>query len=265
MSPAAPWEHEPRGSAASRPGTPTGSATPPRPTAAQRVLQCFLALSLPVLWLALAVRLVATPVFLWLEYHRPGFPVDRWGMGVEERTTFGSYGLDYIMNLAPSDYLGGLVSPEGGLAFTPSEVSHMTDVRHVLQWGLLGATALLVLSVLAAWRLHRAAPGAASRAWFAGAWLTVLLLLVAAVSALLGWEQFFTAFHGLFFSSGTWTFSITDTLIRLYPTQFWVDAALTVALLTLAGAVLTVLVTVRRGRRHRARTQAAPSRVRSRS
>ena len=36
--------------------------------------------------------------------------------------TFGSYGLDYIMNLAPPEYLGGLVSPEGGLAFTPSEV-----------------------------------------------------------------------------------------------------------------------------------------------
>ena len=254
MSPAAPWEHEPRGSAASRPGTPTGSATPPRPTAAQRVLQCFLALSLPVLWLALAVRLVATPVFLWLEYHRPGFPVDRWGMGVEERTTFGSYGLDYIMNLAPPEYLGGLVSPEGGLAFTPSEVSHMTDVRLVLQWGLLAATALLVLSALAGWYLHRTAPGAASRAWFAGSWLTVGLLVAAAVSALLGWEQFFTAFHGLFFSSGTWTFSISDTLIRLYPTQFWVDSALTVSLVTLAGAFLTMLLTSRRARRLRSRS-----------
>ena len=172
-------------------------------------------------------------------------------MGLNERMTFGSYGLDYIMNLAPPEYLGGLVSPEGGLAFTPSEVSHMTDVQHVMQWGLLLAAVLLVLSALAGWYLHRTAPGTACAAWFWGAWLTVALLAVAAATALLGWEQFFTAFHSLFFSSGTWTFSVTDTLIRLYPTQFWVDAAVTVAIVALVGAFTTVLVTRRRALRSR--------------
>lgn len=150
---------------------PDSSAAParaPRPTPLQRVLQVFLVLSLPVLWLAVGVRLVATPAFLWLEYHRPGFPADPWGMGLNERMTFGSYGLDYIMNLAPPEYLGGLVSPGGGLAFTPSEVSHMTDVQHVMQWGLLLAAVLLVLSALAGWYLHRTAPGTATAAWFWG-------------------------------------------------------------------------------------------------
>ncbi|MCG7425825.1 TIGR01906 family membrane protein [Kocuria rhizophila] len=233
---------------------PCSSAAParaPRPTPLRRVLQVFLVLSLPVLWLAVGVRLVATPAFLWLEYHRPGFPADPWGMDLNERMTFGSYGLDYIMNLAPPEYLGGLVSPEGGLAFTPSEVSHMTDVQHVMQWGLLLAAVLLVLSALAGWYLHRTAPGTASAAWFWGGWLTVALLVVAAATALLGWEQFFTAFHSLFFSSGTWTFSVTDTLIRLYPTQFWVDAAVTVAIVALVGAFTTVLVTRRRALRSR--------------
>ena len=238
----------------SAPGSSAARVRAPRPTPAQRVLQVFLGLSLPVLWLAVGVRLVATPAFLWLEYHRPGFPADPWGMGLNERMTFGSYGLDYIMNLAPPEYLGGLVSPEGGLAFTPSEVSHMTDVQHVMQWGLLLAAVLLVLSALAGWYLHRTAPGTASAAWFWGAWLTVALLVVAAATALLGWEQFFTAFHSLFFSSGTWTFSVTDTLIRLYPTQFWVDAAVTVAIVALVGAFTTVLVTLRRRRALRSRS-----------
>ncbi|RKQ34223.1 TIGR01906 family membrane protein [Kocuria tytonis] len=224
----------------------------PRRTAVQRVLQVLLALALPVLLLALAVRLVATPAFLWLEYHRPGFPADHWGMGLGERMTFGSYGLDYIMNLAPPEYLAGLVSPEGGLAFTPGEVSHMTDVQHVMLWGLGLAGCLLVLSALAAWYLHRTAPGAAAAAWFAGSWLTVVLLVVAAVAGLLGWERFFAGFHALFFSSGTWTFSVTDTLIRLYPTQFWIDAAVTVALVTLVGAFAVMLLAARRTRRARA-------------
>ena len=130
----------------------------------------------------------------------------------------------------------------------------MTDVQHVMQWGLLLAAVLLVLSALAGWYLHRTAPGTASAAWFAGAWLTVVLLVVAAATALLGWEQFFTAFHSLFFSSGTWTFSVTDTLIRLYPMQFWVDAAVTVALVALVGAFATVLVTLRRRRSVRSRS-----------
>lgn len=220
----------------------------PRPTAVQRILQGFLALTLPVLLVALGVRLVATPVFLWLEYHRPGFPADHWGMSTQERMTFGSYGMDYIMNLAPPEYLGGLVSSEGGMAFTPAEVSHMQDVQHVMSWGLLIAFVLLVLSVLAAWYLHRATPGTASSAWFAGSWLTVILLLLTAVFAVVGWQNFFAAFHSLFFSSGTWTFSISDTLIRLYPTQFWIDAAIAVALVTLIGAFAVMLATTRRMR-----------------
>lgn len=229
----------------------------PRRTVVQRLLQAVLALSLPVLLLGLGARLVATPVFLQLEYHRPGFPADHWGMSTEERMTFGSYGMDYIMNLAPPEYLGGLVSPEGGLAFTPAEVSHMSDVQHVMHWGLMSALVLLVVSVLVGWWLHRRAPGAASAAWFAGAWLTVALLVVACVAAVLGWQNFFAAFHSLFFSSGTWTFSISDTLIRLYPTQFWIDAAIAVALITLVGAFAVMLVTTRR-RRRAAAASAAP-------
>ncbi|MDN5630755.1 MULTISPECIES: TIGR01906 family membrane protein [Kocuria] len=250
-----PSPSEPAASADRPAGTPASSR--PRRTVGQRILQSILVVSLPVLLLGLGARLVATPVFLWLEYHRPGFPADHWGMGTEERMTFGSYGMDYIMNLAPPEYLGGLVSPEGGMAFTPAEVSHMSDVQHVMQWGLLSAFVLLVVSVLAGWWLHRRAPGAASAAWFAGAWLTVLLLVAACVAAVLGWQSFFAAFHSLFFSSGTWTFSISDTLIRLYPTQFWIDAAIAVALVTLVGAFAVMLVTTRR-RRRAAAASAAP-------
>ena len=224
-----------------------------------RIQQVFLALSLPVLLLAAGARLVATPPFLWWEYHRAGFPADRWGMSTEQRMTYGSYGLDYIMNLAPPEYLSGLAREEGGSLFLPAEVSHMRDVQHVMQWGLLAATILLVLSVLSCLYLHRRAPGAASGALFFGSWLTIVLLVVLGVAALFGWEMFFTLFHSLFFDAGSWTFRVTDTLIRLYPTQFWMDAALTVALVAALGAAATMLITRQRMRRGaRAETRRVP-------
>ena len=229
----------------------------PREAKLPRIQQVFLALTFPILLMALGVRLVATPVFLWIEYHRPGFPADYWGMSTEQRMTYGSYGLDYIMNLAPPQYLGGLVNDDGAALFQDQEVAHMTDVQHVIQWGFLVAVILLVLSVLSVLYLHRRAPGAASGALFFGAWLSIALLVVLLVIAVLAWETFFALFHSLFFDAGSWTFRITDTLIRLYPTQFWMDAAIAVALVAVIGAFVTMLITRPRMRSASRRGRAA--------
>ncbi len=223
--------------------SPTTAVKRPREAKFRRLQQVFLALTFPILLIALGVRLVATPLFLWIEYHRPGFPADHWGMTTEQRMTYGSYGLDYIMNFAPPEYLSGLISEEAGMLFQDQEVSHMTDVQHVIQWGFLVALILLVLSAISCLYLHRRAPGAASGALFFGAWLTVALLVILLVVAVLAWETFFALFHSLFFDAGSWTFRITDTLIRLYPTQFWMDAAIAVALIAVIGAFVTMLIT----------------------
>ncbi len=63
------------------------------------------------------------------------------------------------------------------------------------------------------------------------------LLLGLAAWMLIGFEGFFQAFHGVFFESGTWVFSYSDTLIRLFPLPFWQDAGLIVAGGLRAGSV----------------------------
>ena len=79
------------------------------------------------------------------------------------------------------------------------------------------------------------------------------LLVALAVAAVLGWQQFFALFHSLFFADGSWTFRASDTLIRLYPTQFWMDAAIAVAGLALLGALAVMAATWPTAfRRHRA-------------
>ncbi|MCE3244618.1 MAG: hypothetical protein K0S72_741, partial [Arthrobacter sp.] len=60
-----------------------------------RVMQVLLAVFFPVVLLVLAVRAVTSPLFLWVEYHRPGFPGDGYGFNADDRMTYGSYAVDY--------------------------------------------------------------------------------------------------------------------------------------------------------------------------
>lgn len=218
-----------------------------------RLQQVFLALLLPLALVAVAVRVVATPLFLWAEYRRPGFPEDPYGFSADDRMVLGSYGVDYVLNWAPPAFLGGLTDGDGARLFLSSEVAHMTDVKFVLQSALAAVAVLAVLGVVSCLYLRAKAPGAASGALFFGSWLTVVLLVLLAVAALLAWQQFFALFHSVFFADGTWTFRNSDTLIRLYPTQFWMDAAITVGVLALLGALAVLAATWPTAfRRHRA-------------
>ncbi|MFB2573281.1 TIGR01906 family membrane protein [Micrococcus sp. IITD107] len=213
-------------------GTPAGP----------RVLQVLLAIFAPIVLLIGAVRLVASPVFLWLEYHRPGFPADSYGFSTQDRVTYGSYGMDYLFNAAPSRYLAELQA-DGSPLFTPSEVAHMTDVKVVMLVTMAVGLVLAVLCVLFMVSLARNAKGGIRRALFAGSlWLLVLMIAVA-VLAVLGWQAFFAGFHSLFFADGTWTFAASDTLIRLYPNQFWIDAGIAVAGIVVLTALITLIAT----------------------
>lgn len=201
-----------------------------------------IAVAVPVATIMLAIRLVATNGFLWLEYHRPGFPADSYGFDTQERLRLGSYGLEYVLNFAPHTYLSE-IQTGGTTAFLASEVEHMTDVKRVMLVALT-ATVLLLLSALLAGRtLRTRAPGAIRKSVFTGAWLTLGLILALGVGGLLGWEAFFTAFHNVFFPQGNWQFRMSDTLIRLYPPQFWVDAALVVAAVILLVTVTLLALT----------------------
>ena len=54
---------------------------------------------------------------------------------------------------------------------------------------------------------------------------------------LLGFDGFFTRFHEVFFEGDSWRFSTTDTLIRIYPEQFWGDVSTIAAVLTVGQAL----------------------------
>lgn len=227
-----------------------------------RFMQVLIAIFFPVLVTVAAIRLIASPVFLWLSYNRPGFPDDAFGFSGDDRLVYGSYGLDYLFNFANSRYLSEL-APEGEQLFADAEVAHMTDVKFVMMWAMLAAVILLVLTVLFGLLLRSWRPGGFVRGLFAGAWVMVGLIVAVAVLAILNWQMFFEEFHRLFFADGTWTFSEDSTLIRLYPEQFWIDAGIGVAALVLLIS-LVVLITTWPTRRRRERRAARLDEVKER-
>ncbi|NMR28268.1 TIGR01906 family membrane protein [Arthrobacter sp. SF27] len=235
------------------------NAKPP----AGRILQVMLAVFFPFLLIIGAIRAVCTPLFLWIEYHRPGFPADSFGFSTEDRMTYGSYTVDYLLNWAGPRYLGGLVGPDGEQLFLDSEVGHMADVKTVIMGAWIAGAVMLVLAVLAVIYLARTYPGGIRRGLFAGSAATLILIIVLGVLGALNWQGFFTAFHGVFFADGTWTFFVDDTLIRLFPAQFWMDAGIVIAVLVLMVSSLVLAFTwPTKSRRERSSEKLAAARAR---
>ena len=208
-----------------------------------RVMQVLLAAFYPVILLVLAVRAVTSPLFLWVEYNRPGFPGDGYGFSTDDRMTYGSYAVDYLSNWSGPRYLGELVNRSGDPLFQDGEVSHMADVKLVILSAFAGGALLILLAIIAIIYLRRRSTGGIRRGLFAGSIVTLVIILGLGTLAALGWQQFFTEFHRVFFANGTWTFALEDTLIRLFPGQFWVDAGIVIGALVLIASVVTLVLT----------------------
>ncbi|WP_426998637.1 TIGR01906 family membrane protein [Pseudarthrobacter sp. N5] len=224
--------------------------------AGPRVMQVLLALFYPVILLVLAVRAITSPLFMWVEYNRPGFPGDGYGFSTDDRMTYGSYAVDYLSNWSGPRYLAELVNHSGEKLFKDGEVSHMADVKLVILSSFAAGALMILLSIVAIIYLRRRSNGGVRRGLFAGSIVTLVIILGLGALAVLGWEQFFTEFHRIFFANGTWTFTLEDTLIRLFPGQFWIDAGIGIGALVIVAALLTLILTWPT-RRRRGRVKAA--------
>ncbi len=208
-----------------------------------RVVQVVITLIYPLLLVLIAVRLVMTPLFLQFEYYRPDFPPDPYGFTLEDRLTYAPYALEYLVNDAGIEYLGDLRFDDGTPMYNERELRHMFDVKIVTQIAFAFAWVCGALLIAAAVALLRRRE---TRMWFyGGLWngaaLTLVLIAVIVVGALVSWETFFILFHEIFFEADTWYFPTSDTLIRLFPEQFWFDAALTIGGITSVTALLTLI------------------------
>lgn len=193
----------------------------------------------------ICVRLIMSPVFLYFEYTRPGFPNDYYGFTTSDRLIYAPYAIDYLLNGADITYLGDLRFPDGSEMYNVRELHHMRDVKTITQYAywaavLAGLIALIATGLL--WRSHRDRFRAAL---LNGSRFTVGIIFAIVIIAITSWDTFFTTFHRIFFTGGTWQFEYSDTLIRLFPEQFWFDASLIIGGITLLIALLTMYFSLR--------------------
>ena len=165
-----------------------------------------------------------SPAFLYFEYTRPGFPEDYFGFTIEDRLDYAPFAINYLLNASEITYLGDLTFPDGTPLFNARELRHMRDVKVMTQIAFGGALVIGLITLVAGTVLRLS--GRLSRALLQGSITTLSLIAAIVLVAIINWDGFFTGFHSLFFADGTWYFAYSDTLIRLFPEQFWFDAAM---------------------------------------
>jgi integral membrane protein (TIGR01906 family) len=203
---------------------------------------------LPIALTLLGIRLLLTHAFPEVEYRLPGFPEDTYGFTLQDRLQWSKVSIDYLLNSADISFLGSLILPDGSPLYIERELSHMHDVKQVVQPALwVGYGTWLVLVGLGVW--------AGFKGWWKefatglrrGGWLTIGMVIGLGLLAAMSFWQFFTIFHELFFTGDSWLFYYSDTLIRLFPMRFWQDAFLFVGVLDLAGGLGLAFGMRRRG------------------
>ena len=197
-------------------------------------------LAVPAILVVNGFRVLATDTFVEWELGRDGFPPDLYGFDTEQRTALAKLGL---RSIEPGSegivLLERATLPNGAPAFGERELTHMQDVRTLfgaaLRAQLVALIAIVALGLLLLrTRLRTAVPAGL----LAGSLATLAIAVLAVPVILLGFDGFFVRFHEIFFSGDSWEFSNADTLIRIYPEQFWVD----VSRITAGFAVLQAIV-----------------------
>jgi integral membrane protein (TIGR01906 family) len=207
-----------------------------------RLLSTLVTLAVPILLVLISVRLVMTETYLWLEYNKPDFPPDPFGLTLADRLHYAPYTVQYLTGSAGIDILRDLTDPEGNRLFNERELSHMLDVKMVTRvaFAVLGVTIILFTLLSVALSASSEGRRALRQGLFSGGLLMLAILVSLLLALFLNWDAAFTQFHELFFASGSWVFEYSDALIRLFPVRFWQDAALTVGGLSGAGAILVM-------------------------
>lgn len=160
---------------------------------------------------------------------------------------------EHVRAYTTSDDAAPLPERVGGRdGFDASAASHLRDVRGVLV-GARRATlaAAAALAALLAWLFASGRRREAALALRAGSLGMLAFAVLVAAWAIADFDAFFTAFHGVFFSAGTWTFPYGTLLIQLFPEPFWAALGGLWVLGVLGGAAVALLAARRLTRSNR--------------
>lgn len=174
---------------------------------------------------------------------------DAYGWTDEQRLELAHGTLDYMRRTEPAEEvifmledlrLPGTNDP----LYNEAEIGHMIDVKNVTDamTNILIVGGIIVAGGLAFLFLRPETRTLGWKTLMQSGLFTVIALAAIALFILLAWPIFFEQFHELLFPPGTWTFFYTDSLIRLFPEQFWFDVGVIISVGTLLLGGLVALV-----------------------
>ncbi len=116
--------------------------------------------------------------------------------------------------------------------FTVDEQAHLRDVSQLLSYAyyILGLLVVVVtFCMFENWRKVIR-------------WGSALLVLLLLLAFFIPFDIFFTNFHKIFFPQGNWMFSADSTLITFYPTVFFMQFGIAIAINALVAAFAFIIV-----------------------
>ena len=195
---------------------------------------------LPVAIVLSNLRIFINPWFPIYEYTRVGFPEDLMGMDNETRSRLAVNSVRYLVNNADISYLSQDRDQFGNIIYNDRELDHMEDVKFVVG-RVLGVWKISLVMVIGAFIWLYLKPDTddiIKQSVKHGSGVIIVCILGLLAYILINFDSFFTTFHQIFFERGTWTFSYTDMLIRLFPPKFWSDIAIFIAATSLFEGLL---------------------------
>jgi integral membrane protein (TIGR01906 family) len=197
-------------------------------------------LILPLFLIMTSIRILLIPyIYPDFEYRLPGFPADDYGFTQADRLKWSKVSIEYLINDQPISWLANQKLPDGNPLYIDRELSHMLDVKNLIQamfvaWWIL--LAFLMIAGLLSWRWNELK--GFWRALSNGGWLTVALIVTILIFVVISFDSLFTDFHRIFFTGDSWLFYYSDSLIRLFPMRFWQDAFIWMGVFTIIFALL---------------------------
>lgn len=173
--------------------------------------------------------------------------------------SFGSHDLEAYMDTikAMNQKAGTPYADDVDIADAPEQytvtreaISHLDDVYAVsarMMMPIFGIAAIAAFLLFAGFRMFGTKPVA--NMLLIGGCISGGILVLLGLWAIISFDSFFAALHGLFFAQGSWVFPADSLLITMLPGSFWAGIGgvwLTISVLVSALSVLLGIILKRR-------------------
>ena len=136
--------------------------------------------------------------------------------------------------------------------YPPDAVSHLDDCNNIVHFAypFMAVAAIAALAGIV-WCAHRGGRRRVGIMLRVGGIVVLAAFAALAIWAIVDFQGFFAAFHGVFFSQGGWTFSYDSLLICALPTAFWMGMGVIWLVVSIALSAIAIIMGGRLIRRRR--------------